>query len=422
MTKDLSKNPMGVQSGTRQLNHTALSNVSFNDTPVINSAESGIIHSGSAGLINKLRDTLAPGIFKMFIILITGTIMSSGCKKDGNNLLYKDLNEREKKVRTTEDESKVNYVQTNLVSDTAGFMAARIDPTLSNAWGITINPNGIFWINANGSNDSEVWDSTGVPKRPPVSVPFPSGIVFNSTTDFTIKATNQLSRFIFSSENGKIYAWASGDSARTVVDRSGFNAVYKGLELANDGSANFLFATDFHNGKVDVFDKDFNLVTTKPFMDSRIQSGFAPFNIRLIDNTLFVTYAKQLAPDKHDDQKGPGNGYVDIFKLDGSLLKRFATRGRLNSPWGIEKATKGFGQGNAILIGNFGDGRINVYDMEEGEFQRQLKSNGAPLTIDGLWGITFPDNRLPGGNPDKLYFTAGPDDESHGLFGYILKK
>jgi uncharacterized protein (TIGR03118 family) len=372
---------------------------------------------------NPSRIQSEMGIFRLFMVLIAGTIMISGCKKDAS-FLNRDLNSDGKHIQTTENESRINYVQTNLVSDTAGFMATKIDPTLSNAWGITINPNGIIWVNANGTDKSEVWDSTGVAKRPPVTVPTPSGIVFNSTTDFMIKATNQLSKFIFASENGRIYAWASGDSARTVVDRSSFNSVYKGLELANDGTANYLFATDFHNGKVDVFDKDFNLVMTKPFMDPDIQSGFAPFNIRLINNTLFVTYAKQLAPDNHDDQKGPGNGYVDIFRMDGSFLKRFVTRGRLNSPWGIEKATKGFGLGDeAILIGNFGDGHINVYDSENGEFERQLTTNpGTPVVIDGLWGITFSDGRLPGGNPDKLYFTAGPDDESHGLFGYLLKK
>jgi uncharacterized protein (TIGR03118 family) len=184
-----------------------------------------------------------------------------------------------------------------------------------------------------------------------------------------------------------------------------------------------LFATDFHNGKIDVFDKGFNLVTSKPFMDSSIPSGFAPFNIRLLDGVLYVTYAKQLAPDNHDDQKGPGNGYVDIFKTDGSLLKRFVSRGKLNSPWGIEKATIGFGQGkDAILIANFGDGHINVFVKEDGEFVRPLESKGKPLAIDGLWAITFPDNRVPGDNPDKLYFTAGPNEESHGLFGYLLKK
>ncbi|HEY3372645.1 MAG TPA: TIGR03118 family protein [Prolixibacteraceae bacterium] len=315
-----------------------------------------------------------------------------------------------------------NYSQINLVSDTDAYHAARIDPTLSNAWGIAINPTGIFWINANGTDNSEVYDMNGIAKRSPVSVPSPSGIVFNNTTDFIISATGQVSKFIFASENGKLYAWSSGDSARTVANRSASNAVYKGIELGKDGNDNFLYATDFHNGKIDVFDKSFNLVATKPFNDATIPSGFAPFNIRLIDNELFVTYAKQLAPEKKDDEKGPGNGYINIFKTDGSFVKRFASTGELNSPWGIEKAPGSFGQGmNVILVGNFGDGRINVYEALTGEFLRSLKSKGMPITIEGLWAITFPDNNVPGDNPNKLYFTAGPDDESHGIFGYLKK-
>jgi uncharacterized protein (TIGR03118 family) len=352
-------------------------------------------------------------ILNTLVIFVILTLINSSCDKQIENL----LDELPPQVAAS-----VNYMQTNLVSDTASYHPARLDPTLSNAWGLAINPSGIFWINSNEPGLSEVWDKNGVPKRPPVSIPSPSGIVFNSTTDFIISATSQVSKFIFASEDGKIYAWASGDSARTVADQSASNAVYKGIELAKDGGANFLYATDFHNGKIDVFDKSFNLVASKPFMDPTIPSGFAPFNIRLLDGVLFVTYAKQLAPEFKDDEKGPGNGYVNVFKTDGSLVNRFASKGKLNSPWGIEKAPKGFGQGNNVmLIGNFGDGRINVYEEMEGEFRNQLKNHGMPITIEGLWAITFPDNNVPGDDPNKLYFTAGPDDESHGIFGYLMK-
>ncbi|HEY4787025.1 MAG TPA: TIGR03118 family protein, partial [Bacteroidales bacterium] len=327
--------------------------------------------------------------------------------------------------------ASASYQKTVLVSDTMGFNAMRIDSTLVNAWGIAINPNGIVWISSNGKGLSEVYDKNGVPKRAPVNIPsqgmlnggVPSGAVFNKTTDFVIPATMQASKFIFADEDGKLYAWSSGDTTHTVVDRSAWGAVYKGLEIASDGGANFIYATDFHNGKIDVFDMNFHMVTTKPFMDSKIPMGFAPFNIRLIDSVLFVTYAKQQAPDNHDDQKGPGNGFVNVFKTDGTLIRRFATRGKLNSPWGIEKAPEAFGQGKkVILIGNFGDGHINVYDELEGEYLRTLKHNGMPVWIDGLWAITFPDNNIPGDNPNKLYFTAGPDDESHSLFGYLMKQ
>jgi uncharacterized protein (TIGR03118 family) len=353
-------------------------------------------------------------MLNMFVVLSALTIITSGCQKLRNEFFDQLPPSVVKPAK---------YLQTNLVSDTVSNNASRLDSTLVNAWGIAINPNGIIWVNSNGPGVSELYDMNGVPKRAPIKVPTPSGIVFNSTTDFIIPATSEISKFIFSSEDGKIYAWASGDSARTVVDRSAENSVYKGLELANDGTGNFLFATDFHNGKIDVFDQSFNLVGTKPFTDPAIPAGFAPFNVRLIDSVLYVTYAKQLAPDNHDDEKGPGNGYVNIFSTDGSLLRRFVSRGKLNSPWGIEKAPEGFGQGkNVILIGNFGDGRINVFEEGEGEYLRHLESHGMPVTIDGLWGITFPDNRIPGDDPNKLYFTAGPNDESHGLFGYLTKQ
>lgn len=365
------------------------------------------------------RPIKRPTLLHVLLVFVALAVLGYGCDQ-----LIDELN-------IPPNVASASYQKTVLVSDTMGFNAMRIDSTLVNAWGIAINPNGIVWISSNGKGLSEVYDKNGVPKRAPVNIPsqgmlnggVPSGAVFNKTTDFVIPATMQASKFIFAGEDGKLYAWSSGDSTHTVVDRSAWGAVYKGLEIASDGGANFIYATDFHNGKIDVFDMNFHMVTTKPFMDSKIPMGFAPFNIRLIDSVLFVTYAKQLAPDNHDDQKGPGNGFVNVFKTDGTLIRRFATRGKLNSPWGIEKAPEAFGQGKkVILIGNFGDGHINVYDELEGEYLRTLKHNGMPVWIDGLWAITFPDNNIPGDNPNKLYFTAGPDDESHSLFGYLMKQ
>jgi uncharacterized protein (TIGR03118 family) len=228
--------------------------------------------------------------------------------------------------------------------------------------------------------------------------------------------------FIFATEDGILSAWNAslGASSMTVVDNSLSGTVYKGVAMASDGGANFLYATDFHNAKIDVFDKNFAPVTTKPFMDPNIPAGFAPFNIRNINGWLYVTYAKQLAPDNHDDQKGLGNGFVDIYKPDGTLVKRFASQGMLNSPWGIESVTHKFGQiEDAILVGNFGDGHINVFSMN-GEFAGQVKEKGKALTIPGLWAITF-DPFAPA-DPDNLYFTAGPNGENDGLFGYVAKK
>jgi uncharacterized protein (TIGR03118 family) len=258
------------------------------------------------------------------------------------------------------------FEQTNLVSDIPG-RAARTDSALVNPWGIAEVPSGPIWISDNGTGLSSIFDNTGAVLRPPVTIPSPdssaggtpTGIVFNGTTDFVFRVNEQsvASKFIFATEDGTLAAWGGGNVATIVADRSKWKAVYKGLALAKDGADNFLYATNFRDAKIDVFDKNFNLVSGKAFHDHEIPSGFAPFNIRNIGGWLYVTYARQDAA-RHDDMSGPGNGFVDIFKPDGSLVKRFATRGALNSPWGIVQATVGFSHEteHAILIGNFGDG------------------------------------------------------------------
>jgi uncharacterized protein (TIGR03118 family) len=342
--------------------------------------------------------------------LLTGLLVISffyACKKDAGS------------------GKKFDVKQVNLVADTAGFGTARIDTNLLNAWGIAVAPSGSIWISANHKGVSVIYNRTGQTVLPPVTIPSiapgqpgaPDGVIFNSTPDFGG------SRFIFASEDGIILAWSSGSSAVNVVDRSASNTVYKGIAMATDGSANFLYAANFKGGKIDVFDKNFNYVANKPFLDPGIPAGFAPFNILNVDGKLYVMYAKQKAPDNMDDQKGPGNGYVDIFNPDGTFIKRFASQGALNSPWGMAVAATGFADVHeTILIGNFGDGRINVFDTQ-GNFEGQLQNHGQPLSIDGLWAIDFLQNNKPGGNPNNpLFFTAGPGDESHGLFGYLQKQ
>jgi uncharacterized protein (TIGR03118 family) len=315
-----------------------------------------------------------------------------------------------------------NITQNNLVADTAGFGAARIDANLLNAWGIAAAPGGPLWISANHKGVSVVYDNSGNNVIPPVTIPSvtpgqagaPSGVVFNSTTDFAG------SKFIFASEDGIVLAWTSGSSAVKVADRSQTSAVYKGIAIINDGNTNFLCLTNLRAATVDVFDKNFNYVTNSRFVDPNIPAGFTPFNIQTIQNKVYITYAKQKLPDKMDDQKGPGNGYVDVFDPKGMLIKRFASQGTLNSPWGIALAPAGFASEQpAILIGNFGDGRINVFD-NAGFYKGQLQNDGQPISIDGLWAIDFLKGNMPGGNPnDPLYFTAGPVGESHGLFGTL---
>jgi uncharacterized protein (TIGR03118 family) len=322
-----------------------------------------------------------------------------------------------------------SYVQTNLVSNVSGYGNARIDANLANAWGIAIGPTGAFWISSNHAGLTTIYDRNGAQLLAPISIPFngtpnggsPTGVVYNNTPNFIIPANNQASKFIYASEDGTLTAWNSGTSAVTVADKSA-TAVYKGLALASDGGANFLYAANFKEGKIDVFDKDFKPITTKPFLDPSIPAGFAPFNIQSIGNELYVTYAKQKAPDNMDDQKGLGNGYINIFNPDGTLVKRFASQGTLNSPWGITRAPEGFGLGqNMILVGNFGDGFINIFDAN-GSYKGQLKNDNTLISIDGLWALEFPRNNIPAGDQNQLFFTAGPNDETNGLFGYIARK
>lgn len=322
------------------------------------------------------------------------------------------------------------YTQVNLVADTSGYGAAMIDKNLKNAWGIAIAPSGPIWVSDNHTGLTTIYDATGKTLIAPITIPAadsmgvgaPTGQVFNSTSDFIIPSTQAKSRFIFAGEDGTISAWSSGNTAVIVADRSADEAVYKGLAIAQKDSANYLYVANFKGGKIDVFDKDFKYVSGMSFHDAGIPSGFAPFNIENIGGWLYVTYAKQKGPDNEDDQPGVGNGYVDIFKTDGSLVKRFASKGTLNSPWGVAMAPSEFGQGaNAILVGNFGDGKINVYD-NNGNFKGQLKDkNGKVIAIDGLWAITFPGASVTSIDPNWLFFAAGPGDEEHGLFGYLGK-
>jgi len=324
----------------------------------------------------------------------------------------------------------VNYGQTNLVADTAGYAAARIDANLNNAWGIAFGPSGAINVAANHSGMSITYDKDGNQMGNVINIPLdtdangasPDGAVYNTTSSFVIPGTGQPATYIYATEDGILSAWNSGASAKTVADRSAGDAVYKGLAIANDGTGNFIYATDFHNGKIDVFDQSFAYVSGRVLTDPNIPVGFAPFNIRNIGGQLFVTYAMQKGPDNDDDQSGPGNGYVDIYKPDGSLVKRFASQGTLNSPWGITQAPIAFGQGSgAILIGNFGDGRINVFDAN-GNYKSQLMMSGSPITIDGLWDIAFPASSAGGVDANRLYFTAGPSEETFGLFGYVKRK
>jgi len=254
----------------------------------------------------------------------------------------------------------------------------------------------------------------------------PTGIVYNASAAFVVGSgtASGPAAFIFVTEDGIIAGWspkADATHALVAVDNSGADAIYKGVALSAANNKQLLYATDFHNGRIDVFDGTFAPVTLSgtAFQDNRLPQGYAPFGIQAIGGDIYVTYALQDA-DRKDEQHGRGYGFVDAYDPGGKLLNRVASRGALNAPWGIALAPAGFGRfGNALLIGNFGDGRINAFDpvfnMPLGELR---DGNGRPIQIDGLWGIGF-GNGLLNQPVNTLFFAAGPDDEQHGLYGRI---
>jgi uncharacterized protein (TIGR03118 family) len=333
------------------------------------------------------------------------------------------------------------YVQQNLVSDLAG-VAPVVDTNLVNPWGIVASSSSPFWVSDNRTGLSTLYNSTGAVQALVVIVPppagstahsTPTGIIFNSTTNFVVpvNTSNAPAHFIFATEDGTISAWASGADALLEVDNSAQKAVYKGLALASIGASNYLYAANFRAGTIDVFDSNFKPVTngppltTKgvPFTDTNVPADFAPFNVQTIGTNLYVTYAMQ-DTNKFADVPGPGNGFVDVFDTTGNLLQRFAAHGLLDSPWGLALAPASYGSfGGALLVGNFGDGRINAFDATLGtSLGPLLGTNGTPIDNVGLWGLIF-GNGGKGGDTNTLYFTAGIPGtngvQSHGLLGAI---
>jgi uncharacterized protein (TIGR03118 family) len=325
------------------------------------------------------------------------------------------------------------YKQRNLVSDTSMIRAEQRDPKLVNAWGLAFNPFGVAWVADNGTGVASLYDGDGKPQSLVVTIPGaaadsgnPTGTVFYGGPGFMVTkgSTSGPSRFLFVNEDGGIAGWAPNvDSTHAirVVDNSATKAIYKGVAISGDGQTNLLYATDFHNGKIDVFDSSFKPVTLpdKPFFDPRLPTGYGPFGIQAINGDLYVSYAKQ-DEDREDDVKGPGLGYVSVFDAQGKFLRRLISNGALNAPWGMTLAPASFGRfSNRLLVGNFGDGMINAYDLATGQWVGRLKDpNRKPIHIDGLWGIAF-GNGLSKQPVDTLFFTAGPADEKHGLYGRL---
>jgi uncharacterized protein (TIGR03118 family) len=321
-----------------------------------------------------------------------------------------------------------SFRETDLVSNIPG-RAQHLDPNLVNPWGISASSSSPMWVSDNNAGVSTLYNGAGNAIPLVVTIPKPDGSDGGTPTGTVFNGNGGAfkgDRFLFATEDGTIAGWNPAVNlrrARIEVDRStvGLGAVYKGLAIGNNGVADHIYASNFRFATIEVFDAGYNMVTLSgSFMDPGIPAGFAPFNIQNLGGVLYVTYAMQ-KPDKHDDQSGPGLGFVDAYDLNGNLLRRVASGGTLNSPWGLAIAPATFGNfHDNLLVGNFGDGRINAFSLRTGAFRGQLKSEtSAPIDIPGLWGLQF-GNGGQGASPNTLYFAAGINDEQDGLFGSIV--
>ena len=335
------------------------------------------------------------------------------------------------------DDDDNSFSQTNLVSD-GSVQAANTDPNLINPWGIATNRHGPFWVSDNGSGLATVYNGAGTPQQvnghPSVTIAVPpgqttpaspTGQVFNfAKHGFDISSNGKTGPaiYLFATEDGTISGWNPNvDAGNSIlaVDNSqgGSGAVYKGLAIGRNNGRTFLYAANFRNGTVDMFNTNFKQVNS--FTDPNVPAGYAPFNVQVLDGHLFVTFALQNAA-KHDDVAGAGHGFVDEFSLSGHLMQRVASGGVLNSPWGLAIAPAGFGRfSNDLLVGNFGDGTINAFNPQNDHFVGKLDgANGQPIQINDLWALT-PGHGGSNGDPHKIYFTSGVQNEAHGLFGSL---
>ena len=328
---------------------------------------------------------------------------------------------------------KTNTFQVHTLVSDGGVLADHMDVHLKNTWGVAFNPAGFVWVTNNHTGTSTLYDGNGVAQTLVVAIPAgiagsasPTGIVFNGTQGFQVTQAGSTgaSAFIFVGEAGTVSAWSPAvnmTNAIKVVDGAAQSKVYKGLAIATQAGAPQLYAADFHNGVVDVFDANFApVVRAGAFIDNTLPAGYAPFGIQAIGNQIFVAYAMQDA-SAHDEVAGAGVGAVDVFDTAGNLVKRLISPGgKLNAPWGMTMAPANFGPfSNALLVGNFGDGKINAFDPVTGASLGTLTNPaGAAIAIDGLWGIAF-GNGLNAQPTSTLFYAAGPNDEKNGVYGRI---
>jgi uncharacterized protein (TIGR03118 family) len=313
---------------------------------------------------------------------------------------------------------------TNLVTDDQAANPAQItDPGLVNGWGISYSPTSPFWVSSNGGGTSTVYrvnPITQATTKVPLTVTIPgtgnvTGQVFNAggAGQFNGDA------FLFVSEDGTVSGWR-GSLGTTAEALASVNGIYKGAAYASVAGNSYLYAADFGRGAIDVFKGNVGAANLSgSFTDAALPSGYVPFNVQTLAGSLFVTYAKRDG-NSTDETAGAGFGYVDRYDLQGNLMGRVASGGVLDAPWGLAIAPSSFGAlAGSLLVGNFGDGHISAYDLATDSFLGQLNgADGQALAIDGLWALSV-GNDAGAGSSQSLYFTAGPGDESHGLFGVM---
>jgi uncharacterized protein (TIGR03118 family) len=352
-----------------------------------------------------------------------------------------------------------NYTQTNLVANTASAGAAVVDPNLVNPWGLSRSASSPWWVSDAGTGLSTLYNGSGaiqslvvtIPKAAPTAkTGSPSGVIFNGNANDFLIATGHPASFIFDTLDGTIAAWPSATGTAVTVAKGATGSVYTGLTSATWNGATYLLAANFGKGRIDVFNSRFSPITppavpngdtfnpgTYPaFFDGEIPSTYAPFNIQAIGNDIVVTYAAS------NFSAGPGLGFVDIFTINGQLIQRLQRTAWMNAPWGVALAPNDFGTySHDLLIGQFGAGgttegagTISAYDPITGKFLGVVEdASGKPIVIEGLWAITFGNPAPKNSTADaissnydaaaapaaELYFTAGPNKEADGLFGYL---
>ena len=370
------------------------------------------------------------------------TFYAAGNAANGNgdnqgDLIYtSNLSVDEAPVRPTLAVPPTAYLVHHLVSDLPGW-ADRVDPNLTDPWGIALSPTSPFWISNGGSGTSTLYNTTGelfpVGNQTIVRIPTgagrsgrskPTGQIWNGTPGFEL-AVGRPATFIFATEGGAISAWNRNvDPTNAIVVIDDPSAIFIGIAMGVAEDGPMLYLANFRAGTIDVFDYAFqSVMTAGGFRDPTMPAGYAPFNIQRFGKSLYVAYARQ-GESKTIDVPGDGNGFVSVFDLEGNFRRRLISNGVLNSPWGMAVAPAFFGDySNTLLVGNFGDGRINAFDLATGTHVGTLQyKDGTPIGLEGLWGLTF-GNGGSGGNANTLYFTAGVSGggakEDHGVFGSV---